>query len=170
MNKNDVFAITYAGIGKTGKHEYHIINNNSGSFMTYPDGAPQGKQLTGNVMSPSNDRTRWSVSSCPFAYASYDIVANKVLPDHPAEERKRSILVNNIQPLPPSCGAFLTASHRITPVAKSKMYLNINSGKTDNGTEIWLYSDGHHPSCKWYLRLADDAFPYINCPDVGKGK
>ena len=60
-NKNDVFAITYAGIGKTGKHEYHIINNNSGSFMTYPDNAPQGKQLTGNVMSPSNDRTRWSI-------------------------------------------------------------------------------------------------------------
>ena len=50
-----------AGIGKTGKHEYHIINNNSGSFMTYPDNAPQGKQLTGNVMSPSNDRTRWSI-------------------------------------------------------------------------------------------------------------
>jgi hypothetical protein len=61
VNKNDVFAITYAGIGKTGKHEYHIINNNSGSFMTYPDGAPQGKQLTGEVMSPSNDRTRWSI-------------------------------------------------------------------------------------------------------------
>jgi hypothetical protein len=61
VNNNDVFAITYAGVGKTGKHEYHIINNNSGTFMTYPDGAPNGKQLTGEVMSPSNDRTRWSV-------------------------------------------------------------------------------------------------------------
>jgi hypothetical protein len=50
------------------------------------------------------------------------------------------------------------------------MYLNINSNKTENGTEIWLYSDGNHPSCKWYLRLADDVFKYLNCPDVGKGK
>jgi hypothetical protein len=61
VNNNDVFAITYAGIGKSGKHEYHIINNNSGTFLTYPEGAPNGKQLTGEVMSPSNDRTRWSV-------------------------------------------------------------------------------------------------------------
>lgn len=61
MNKNDVFAISYAGIGKTGKHEYHIMNNNSGTFMTYPEGTPDGKLLTGEVMSPSNDRTRWSV-------------------------------------------------------------------------------------------------------------
>ena len=61
VNKNDVFAISYAGIGKTGKHEYHIMNNNSGTFMTYPEGAPDGKLLTGEVMSPSNDRTRWSV-------------------------------------------------------------------------------------------------------------
>lgn len=56
-----MFAITYAGIGKTGKHEYHFINNNSGTFLTYPEGAPNAKQLTGEVMSPSNDRTRWSV-------------------------------------------------------------------------------------------------------------
>ena len=61
VNKNDVFAISYAGIGKTGKHEYHIMNNNSGTFMTYPEGTPDGKLLTGEVMSPSNDRTRWSV-------------------------------------------------------------------------------------------------------------
>ena len=61
VNKNDVFAISYAGIGKTGKHEYHIMNNNSGTFMTYPEGAPDAKLLTGEVMSPSNDRTRWSV-------------------------------------------------------------------------------------------------------------
>jgi len=61
VNHNDVFAITYAGVGKTSKHEYYIINNNSGTFLTYPDGAPDGKQLTGEVMSPSNVRTRWSV-------------------------------------------------------------------------------------------------------------
>jgi len=60
--------------------------------------------------------------------------------------------------------------HRITPVANSKMYLNINSNKTDNGVEIWLYSDGNHPSCKWYLRLADDVFKYLNSPDVGKAR
>jgi hypothetical protein len=50
------------------------------------------------------------------------------------------------------------------------MYLNINSNKTENGTEIWLYKDNHHPSCKWYLRLADDVFPQLNSPDVGKAK
>jgi hypothetical protein len=60
-NKNDVFAFTFAGVGKSGKHEYHIINNNSGTFITYPDGAPEGKQLEGNVLSPLNERTRWNV-------------------------------------------------------------------------------------------------------------
>jgi len=65
QNHNDVFAITYAGVGKTGKHEYHIINNKSGTFLTYPDGAPNNQQLTGQVLSPSNVRTRWSVR-CPF--------------------------------------------------------------------------------------------------------
>jgi hypothetical protein len=63
-NKNDVFAVTYAGIGKTGKHEYHIINNNSGTYMASPDKAPQVVPLTGEVLSPSKDRTRWSVSIC----------------------------------------------------------------------------------------------------------
>jgi hypothetical protein len=90
-NKNDVFAITYAGIGKSGKHEYHIINSNSGTFMTYPDGAPNAKQLTGNVMSPSNDRTRWSVRSFVLwpARATQHVFSNltKIAPDHPAEER-----------------------------------------------------------------------------------
>jgi hypothetical protein len=64
VNNNDVFAITYAGIGRTGKHEYHIIiiiNNHSGTFLTYPEGVPDGKQRTGEVLSSSNNRTRWSV-------------------------------------------------------------------------------------------------------------
>jgi hypothetical protein len=60
-NKNDVFAFTFAGVGKSGKHEYHIINNNSGTYLTYPEGAPEGKQLEGNVLSPLNERTRWNV-------------------------------------------------------------------------------------------------------------
>jgi hypothetical protein len=81
VNKNDVFAITYAGIGKTGKHEYHIINNNSGSFMTYPDGAPQGKQLTGNVISPSNDRTRWSIIPLRNGSGQYWYFTQSALPD-----------------------------------------------------------------------------------------
>lgn len=70
-----MFAITYAGIGKSGKHEYHIINNNSGTFMTYPEGAPKSQQLTGNVLSPSNERTGWSVS-LDFSFVIHFDLAN----------------------------------------------------------------------------------------------
>lgn len=52
-------------------------------------------------------------------------------------------------------------------MANSGKFLNVNSGKTDNGQEVWLYKDGQHPSCKWYLRLYEKS--PLNCPDVGKG-
>ena len=61
-----------------------------------------------------------------------------------------------------------TDRHRIAPVANSKMYLNVNSNRTDNQTEVWLYADKDHPSCKWYLSLYEKS--PLNCPDVGKGK
>lgn len=88
MNHNDVFAITYAGVGKTGKHEYYIINNNSGTFLTCPDGAPNGKQLTGEVMSPSNVRTRWSVRY-PFLQQKMTSTSysHETPSDHPPQER-----------------------------------------------------------------------------------
>lgn len=41
-------------------------------------------------------------------------------------------------------------------MANSNMYLNINSGRTANGTEIWLYKDRNHHSCKFYLAQAYD--------------
>ena len=62
---------------------------------------------------------------------------------------------------------YFTNEYRITAVANSGKFLNVNSGKTDNATEVWLYNDGQHPSCKWYLRLYEKS--PLNCPDVGKG-
>jgi hypothetical protein len=56
---------------------------------------------------------------------------------------------------------------RISPVANSGKYLNVNSGRTDDSTEVWLYSDKQHPSCKWYLTLYEHS--PLNCPDVGRG-
>lgn len=60
-----------------------------------------------------------------------------------------------------------TDQHRIAPVADSKVYLSLNSNKTDNGTEIWLWNNAQHPAAKWYLSLFDGG--PLNCPDVGKG-
>jgi hypothetical protein len=33
------------------------------------------------------------------------------------------------------------------------MYLNLNNNNTVNGNQIWLYSDGEHPSCQWYFEM-----------------
>ena len=52
-------------------------------------------------------------------------------------------------------------------MANSGKFLNNNSGNTSNNKEVWLYKDGQHPSCKWYLTLYEHG--PLNCPDVGKG-
>jgi hypothetical protein len=52
-------------------------------------------------------------------------------------------------------------------VANSGKFLNVNSGKTNDGAEVWLYNDKQHPSCKWYLTLYEHS--PLNCPDVGRG-
>jgi hypothetical protein len=62
-NKNDVWQISHAGIGWTGKNEYHIINYNSGTFLSYPDKAPEKGIVTGHVLGPANSRVRWNVSN-----------------------------------------------------------------------------------------------------------
>jgi hypothetical protein len=61
----------------------------------------------------------------------------------------------------------LTDEFRITTVADSNKFLNVNSGRMDNATECWLYSDGQNPSCKWYLTLYEKS--PVNCPDLTRG-
>jgi hypothetical protein len=92
-NKNDVFAFTFAGVGKSGKHEYHIINNNSGTFLTYPDGAPEGKQLEGNVLSPLNARTRWNVCQHKIHPCRTSQKLTQSSLAYPSEEPNRPVLV-----------------------------------------------------------------------------
>lgn len=61
----------------------------------------------------------------------------------------------------------LADEYRITTVIDSKKILNVNGGKTDDGTKVWLYNDGQHESCRWYLGLYDNST--LKWPDIGKG-
>jgi hypothetical protein len=92
-NKNDVFAFTFAGVGKSGKHEYHIINNNSGTFITYPDGAPEGKQLEGNVLSPLTSALAGTYVNIISIYVAHSRKLIQCLPAYSSEEPDRPVLV-----------------------------------------------------------------------------
>ncbi|PPJ51608.1 hypothetical protein CBER1_08957 [Cercospora berteroae] len=73
--KNDHFDFVYAGVGQSGKDEYHIINRNSGTFLTYTEGAANDR-LYGNTLSPRSSRTRWCVVPTRNRTGTYWIVAS----------------------------------------------------------------------------------------------
>lgn len=90
-NHNDIWGISLAGIGWTGKNEYHIINYRSGTFLTYDEKAPERSKLTGKTLGPANSRVRWNVSLCLPYILFY---ANARAAAHSFEEPQRQILVS----------------------------------------------------------------------------
>ncbi|CAK1362927.1 hypothetical protein CB0940_04926 [Cercospora beticola] len=71
---NDRFEFVYAGVGQSGKDEYHIINRNSGTYMTYGEGAPNDA-VYGNILPPRSPRTRWCIVPTRNNTGTYWIVA-----------------------------------------------------------------------------------------------
>lgn len=56
---------------------------------------------------------------------------------------------------------------RLSPVADSKMYLNVHATSTDNGANIGIFNEPNHQSTKFYLQHTQDP-EFFNFPNVGR--
>ncbi|KAM0691504.1 hypothetical protein Q7P36_010275 [Cladosporium allicinum] len=70
----------YAGVGKSGKDEYLILNVASGTYLTGGQNSKSDEYLVGSSASPKEDRVRWSVIPLRNGTGAYWHVPSPIAP------------------------------------------------------------------------------------------